>query len=72
LILPMVTFTEAKQEVASLVAKYESLPTRTLNRYDEENTKKDFVLPLFHHLGWEVDNLPEVAAEEKASNGREL
>lgn len=70
MILPMVTFTEAKQEVAKLVAKYESLPTRTLNRYDEENTKKDFVLPLFRHLGWEVDNLTEVAAEEKASSGR--
>jgi len=70
LILPMVTFTEAKQEVAKLVAKCESLPTRTLNRYDEENTKKDFILPLFHHLGWEVDNLAEVAAEEKASSGR--
>jgi len=70
LILPMVTFTEPKQEVAKLVAKYEGLPTRTLNRYDEENTKKDFVLPLFHRLGWEVDNLAEVAAEEKASSGR--
>jgi adenine-specific DNA-methyltransferase len=70
LILPVVTFIEAKQEIASLVAKYESLPTRTLNRYDEENTKKDFVLPLFHRLGWEVDNLTEVAAEERASNGR--
>lgn len=70
MILPMVTFTEAKQEVAKLVAKYETLPIRTLNRYDEENTKKDFVLPLFHHLGWEVDNLTEVAAEEKASSGR--
>lgn len=70
MILPMVTFTEAKQEVAKLVAKYERLPTRTLDRYDEENTKKDFILPLFHHLGWEVDNLTEVAAEEKASSGR--
>lgn len=70
MILPMVTFAEAKQEVASLVARCENLPTRTLNRYDEENTKKDFVLPLFHHLGWEIDNLTEVAAEEKASSGR--
>ena len=70
MILPAITFAEAKQEVAKLVAKYESLPTRTLNRYDEENTKKDFILPLFHHLGWEVDNLTEVAAEEKASSGR--
>jgi type I restriction-modification system DNA methylase subunit len=66
----MVTFAEAKREVAKLVAKYENLPTRTLNRYDEENTKKDFILPLFRHLGWEVDDLTEVAAEEKASSGR--
>jgi type I restriction-modification system DNA methylase subunit len=66
----MITSTEAKREIAKLVAKYESLPTRTLDRYNEENTKKDFILPLFHHLGWEVDNLAEVAAEEKASSGR--
>jgi len=41
-----------------------------LKQFNEENTKKDFILPLFRHLGWDVTNSDEVAAEEKSSNGR--
>lgn len=70
MVIPIVTFDQAKQKIAGLVAKYESLPTRALNKYDEENTKKDFVLPLFSYLGWDVENINEVTAEERASSGR--
>jgi len=61
---------EAREKVARLVERFTRLPQAELRQYNEENTKKDFILPLFHHLGWEVDNLTEVAAEETASSGR--
>ncbi|MCC6643616.1 N-6 DNA methylase, partial [Candidatus Peregrinibacteria bacterium] len=35
--------------------------------YTEEETKKDFILPLFRILGWDVENKEEVSAEEKIS-----
>src|SRR3990172_5765151 len=63
-----VTKDEAKQKIAELVAKYESLSSKKLN---EEATKQGFILPLFKALGWNVeDSANEVVPEEKASKGR--
>ncbi len=59
-----------EEQIGQLIDKYEGLDARRLKQFNEENTKKDFILPLFRHLGWDVTNSDEVAAEEKSSNGR--
>ncbi|MFQ5886456.1 MAG: N-6 DNA methylase, partial [Anaerolineae bacterium] len=61
---------EAKREVARLVEKLNSLTKREFKKYDEENTKKDFILPLFRALGWAVEDRREVTAEDKVSRRR--
>ena len=38
-------------------------------RVREAGTKKDYVLPLFRSLGWDVENRAEVTAEERVSRG---
>lgn len=63
---------EAKEKIKTLVEKYEQVrQTGKLRSYTEEETKKDFILPLFKVLGWDVDNKNEVSAEESIiSSGR--
>jgi len=64
------TSEEAKQRIADLLARFQAFTPGHVKRYNEENTKKDFILPLFEALGWDVYSSREVAAEEKASAGR--
>ncbi|MEK7622070.1 MAG: TaqI-like C-terminal specificity domain-containing protein [Patescibacteria group bacterium] len=61
-----------KAKIKSLVDKYESAKAAgQLKSYTEEETKKDFILPLFEILGWDVYNKKEVSAEEHIkSSGR--
>ena len=60
----------AKEHVERLVEKFrESETAGKLTRYTEEETKKDFILPLFATLGWDVDTR-EVSAEESISGKR--
>lgn len=59
-----------QQEIEELINKYNNLPPQIIKHYNEENTKKDFILPLFKLLGWDTENYSEVAAEEKASGKR--
>ncbi len=61
---------EAKQKIAELVAKYESLSPSEIKSFHEAKTKQGFIEPLFRALGWDFDDTSEVAPEEKASNGR--
>ena len=61
---------EAKGKVAKLVADYQALSPAQAKAYHEAKTKQGFVQPLFRCLGWDFDNVEEVAPEEKASNGR--
>lgn len=61
---------DAKQEVAHLVSKLDGLTKREFKRYDEANTKKDFILPLFRALGWATEDRQEVTAEDKVSRRR--
>ena len=61
---------DAKREVARLVGRLEDMKPREFKRYDEENTKKDFILPLFRALGWEVEDRREVTAEDRVSRRR--
>ena len=60
----------AKSEVERLVAEYERAKAGgSLSRFTEEDTKKNFILPLFRALGWRVDS-SDVSAEERVLRGR--
>jgi len=56
-------------QIERLVKKFKALSTRERNAYNEAETRKSFVLPLFHALEWNIDDAREVAAEEKISRG---
>lgn len=56
---------EARQKIEALVSKYESAKKNNkLGSYTEEDTKKDFILPLFEALGWNTSERNEVSSEE--------
>ena len=60
----------ARTEIARLVAEYESSKSDgRFSHFSEEETKKDFILPLFKALGWRVDS-SDVSAEERILRGR--
>ena len=63
---------EAKELIRNLVEKYQAVKASgQLKKYTEEETKKDFILPLFKALGWDTENKKEVSAEEHIkSSGR--
>jgi len=59
---------EAKRETARLVEKYEQIKkSGTLKKYNEAETCKEFILPLFKALGWDTESKAEVSAEEHTS-----
>jgi predicted type IV restriction endonuclease len=61
----------SKKAIAELVEKYKKvLDEGNAGKYNEEMTKKDFILPLFRCLGWDIENSNEVTAEEKISKKR--
>jgi len=61
----------AKQQIKGLLEKYQKVvEEKRVSKYKEEETKKDFILPLFRALGWNVENSLEVTAEEKISKKR--
>jgi type I restriction-modification system DNA methylase subunit len=61
----------SKREVQKLIDKYDKVvKEKRVNIYNEEMTKKDFILPLFAALGWNTENSSEVTAEEKISKKR--
>ena len=43
---------------------------KKINAYNEQETKKDFIEPLFRALGWHTDDSSEVTAEENISKKR--
>jgi len=62
---------EARSKIEKLVEKYNKVVEENrVKKYNEEMTKKDFILPLFRALGWNVEDSKEVTAEEKISKGR--
>jgi type I restriction-modification system DNA methylase subunit len=65
----MFTKEQALSEIQQLVTKYQSYGEK-VNGLDEEETKKDFILPLFRALNWKVEDSREVSAEEKISKKR--
>lgn len=61
----------AKQQIKELIEKYNKVvEEKRVSKYNEEMTKKDFILPLFRALGWNVENSSEVTAEETISKKR--
>lgn len=74
MVLRQLTKEQAKGEVKRLVDKYNRiLESGSIKRYKEEDTKAEFIEPLFEALGWDVrntDNDDEVVREEKISKGR--
>ncbi|MCL0057704.1 hypothetical protein M1N05_01355 [Dehalococcoidales bacterium] len=65
-----ITQEEARQQIAELVAKYQSLDERAIRRYTEPDTRRTFIEPLFSALGWDVYSREEVAEEVKAATKR--
>lgn len=61
---------QAQEKIKALIEKYEYLKSAGLIKsYNEANTRKNFILPLFQTLGWDIQS-EEVTEEEKASMGR--
>ncbi len=56
-----------KSEITKLIDKYNREKGK---RYNEDATKKDFILPLFKMIGWDVDNSNEVTPEDNVSRKR--
>ncbi len=60
-----------REEIKKLIEKFERVKIQgKYKSYNEANTKKDFIEPLFKALGWNVENSEEVKAEEKVSKKR--
>ena len=65
---------EVKENIAKLVEKYERIKAEgKIGKYNEAQTRTEFIEPLFEFLGWDMknwDNPNEVTTEESISNGR--
>jgi len=60
----------AKRDIEILVEKYNKVVQEGRDtKYTEQETKKDFIQPLFRALGWNVEDSSEVSAEESISKG---
>ena len=58
-------YIKEKEEISVLVEKYkEILQNKTQKSYSEEDTIKDFILPLFDILGWKTSDKKEVSAQD--------
>ncbi len=67
----MADLDSTKNAINKLVEKYNTLEKEgRIKDYNEEMTKKDFILPLFKALGWDTENSKEVSAEEAIKNKR--
>ena len=63
------------ERISELVTKYEQIKkSGEIRKYNEESTKKDFILPLFEALGWNTSNRAKrndsISAEETISKKR--
>jgi hypothetical protein len=63
------------ETVIGLVGRYKELKlSGEIKRFNEEQTKNDFIIPLFRALGWNVENKPNLdssmSLEEKVSKKR--
>lgn len=63
------------ERIVELISKFEhAKKSGEIKNYNEESTKKDFILPLFEALGWNVSNRAKkndsISAEETISKKR--
>ena len=63
------------ERISELVSRYEQIKkSGEIRKYNEESTKKDFILPLFEALGWNTSNRAKrndsISAEETISKKR--
>jgi hypothetical protein len=63
------------ERIIELILKYDQIKkSGEIKKYNEESTKKDFILPLFEALGWNVYNRGKrndsISAEETISKKR--
>jgi len=57
------------ERIKELISKYEEIKRfGQIKRYNEESTKKDFILPLFEALGWNVYSRIEKNYSMKTKN----
>src|SRR3990172_2417080 len=64
---------EAKEKINALAEKYDRLTPQRKKTYSEADTRRDFIMPLFQALGWDVYNdftENEVVEEETSISGR--
>lgn len=59
---------EAKEVISRLVEKFDRLTTLEKRNYNEANTRKNFILPLFQALGWNIQE--DVIEEDTVLSGR--
>ena len=63
------------ERIIELISKYDQIKkSGEIRKYNEESTKKDFILPLFEALGWNTSNRAKkndsISAEETISKKR--
>ncbi len=62
---------QSRKSIAELIEKYKEILRRGHeDRYDEENVKIKFINPFLQLLGWDVEGLDEVKAEQRTLTGR--
>ncbi len=69
----MIKKAKSKEKIAKLIEKYEKLTPQRKKSYNEADTRRDFIMPLFQALGWDVYNdltENEVVEEETSISGR--
>jgi len=57
------------EAIGRLAERYRALTPQERRRYNEANTRKDFIEPLFEALGWNVRDKEEVDAERLVKPG---
>ncbi len=54
----------AYSDIARLVVRFKGLSAAARRGYNEDNTRKDFILPLFRALEWDTHSSAEMSAVE--------
>ena len=59
----------AYSEIEKLVQRFKNTSAAGRKAMNENATRQGFILPMFHALGWDIENINEVSPEEKVSRG---
>jgi hypothetical protein len=55
------SYAESKADVERLVIKFSRLSAHDRKAYNEAATRQEFILPLFHALGWNTEDTREIS-----------